>query len=376
MATAKISNEQLREELANGMTNKAIAEKYGMNIRNVELRRSKLAKQGEGHGRDVSNLIPQGYAVKGVSSLIGADGEIKQQWVKSDIDKEKQEEMMLQVIQAMTDELPREKPKPLSVSSFEDTLSLYPVFDLHIGAMAHHAECGENYSTDIAERILNSYFDYAVDKAPCSKKAVLLIGGDFLHSDGMEAVTPTSRHILDQDSRYHKLVYVAVRATRRAISRMLDKHAEVDVQIIPGNHDLSGMIWLRAAMAAFYMDEPRVNVDASPAALHVTQFGKTLLGYCHGHELKKPDTRLSTLARDHRKAFGESEYVYTHSGHYHHQTITESNLGIDESHGQLGCKDAYSANGGYRSYRQASVIIYSPKFGEIGRFTCRPEMFS
>ena len=376
MATAKITNEQLREELANGMTNKAIAEKYGMNIRNVELRRSKLAKMGEGHGRDVSNLIPQGYAVKGVSSLIGADGEIKQQWVKSDIDKEKQEEMMLQVIQALTDELPREKTKPLSTSSFEDTLSLYPVFDLHIGAMAHHAECGENYSTKIAERVLNDYFDYAVAKAPNSAKAVLLIGGDFLHSDSLEAVTPTSKHSLDQDSRYHKLVYVAVRATRRAISKMLEKHKEIEVQIIPGNHDLTGMIWLRAAMAAFYMDENRVNVDVSPAALHVTQFGKTLLGYCHGHELKKPDTRLSTLARDHRKAFGESEYVYTHSGHYHHQTITEGNLGIDESHGQLGAKDAYSANGGYRSYRQASVIIYSPKFGEIGRFTCRPEMFS
>ncbi|QAU04384.1 hypothetical protein [Escherichia phage vB_EcoS_IME542] len=376
MATAKITNEQLREELASGMTNKAIAEKYGMNIRNVELRRSKLAKAGDGHGRDVSNLIPQGYAVKGVSSLIGADGEIKQQWVKSDIDKEKQEEMMFQAIEALTDELPREKPRALRVGLWEDTLSLYPVFDMHIGAMAHHAECGENYSTEIAERVLNDYFDYAVAKAPCSKKAVLLIGGDFLHSDGLEAVTPTSHHVLDQDSRYHKLVYVAVRATRRAISRMLDKHKEVEVQIIPGNHDLSGMIWLRAAMAAFYMDEPRVNVDASPAALHVTQFGKTLLGYCHGHELRKPDTRLSTLARDHRKAFGESEYVYTHSGHYHHQTITEGNLGIDESHGQLGAKDAYSANGGYRSYRQASVIIYSPKFGEIGRFTCRPEMFS
>ena len=167
---------------------------------------------------------------------------------------------------------------------------------MHIGAMAHHAECGENYSTEIAERVLNQYFDYAVAKAPNSSKAVLLIGGDFLHSDGMEAVTPTSKHVLDQDSRYHKLVYVAVRATRRAISKMLDKHKEIEVQIIPGNHDLSGMIWLRAAMAAFYMDEPRVNVDASPAALHVTQFGKTLLGYCHGLTL---DSQLlqETIAR-------------------------------------------------------------------------------
>ncbi|WRH07504.1 hypothetical protein [Escherichia phage phiA2-1] len=377
MAVAKISNEQLTEELRNGLTNKAIAEKYGMNIRNVELRRSKLAKSGLfGHGNEgIKKLVPDGYMVKGTSTMIDAEGREKLRWVKTSIDSEKQEEMLQQIVQALTDEVPREAPKPLSESSYEDTLSLYPVFDMHIGAMAHHAECGENYSTEIAERVLNQYFDYAVAKAPNSSKAVLLIGGDFLHSDSLEAVTPTSRHSLDQDSRYHKLVYVAVRSTRRAISRMLDKHKEIEVQIIPGNHDLSGMIWLRAAMAAFYMDEPRVNVDASPAALHVTHFGKTLLGYCHGHELRKPDTRLSTLARDHRKAFGSAEYVYTHSGHYHHQTVTEGNLGIDESHGQLGCKDAYSANGGYRSYRQASVIIYSPEYGEVGRFTCRPEMF-
>lgn len=376
MAIQKITDEQFIAEREAGKTLRQIAQEYGMNIRTVEQRSSNLARKGHGHGnKAVSKYVPDGFMVKATSTMIDAEGNEKIRWIKTDQDKERQAEMMQAAIQALTDELPREKAKELKVGSYENTLSLYPVFDLHIGAMAHHAECGENYSTEIAERILNDYFDYAVAKAPNSKKAVLLIGGDFLHSDGLEAVTPTSRHCLDQDSRYHKLVYVAVRATRRAVSRMLDKHEDVEVQIIPGNHDLSGMIWLRAAMAAFYMDEPRVSVDASPAALHVTKFGKTLLGYCHGHELKKPETRLSTLARDHRKAFGDAEYVYTHSGHFHHQTVTEGNLGIDESHGQLGAKDAYSANGGYRSYRQASVIIYSPDHGEIGRFTCRPEMF-
>ena len=43
-------------------------------------------------------------------------------------------------------------------------------------------------------------------------------------------------------------------------------------------------------------------------------------------------------------------------------------------HGQLGAKDAYAARGGWRSYRQAAVILYSKEYGEVGRFIYRPNM--
>ncbi|AHI60591.1 DNA repair exonuclease [Escherichia phage vB_EcoS_AHP42] len=377
MAIAKITNEELKQELANGMTNKAIAEKYGMNIRNVELRRSKLAKAGDGHGRDVSNLIPQGYMVKGVSSLVDNDGNVKLQWVKSSIDAEKLEEMMNQAREAFSSELPKEKAvKSEGLNFDEDTLAMYPVFDLHIGAMAHKHECGENYDTATAEKVMNDYFDYAVQKSPNSKNAVLVLGGDLLHYDSLEAKTPASGHILDSDSRYAKIVYVCIRAVRRAIRNMLSKHENVEVKVISGNHDESGMVWLRAALAAFYEEEPRVSIDVSPAAMMVTKFGSTMLGFTHGHQMRKADTRLSVMATDWRRDFGLSDYVYTHSGHWHSQKITETNLGIDEVHGQLGSPDAYSANGGWRSQRQAAVIIYHKEFGEVGRFICRPEMFN
>ncbi|QAX92081.1 hypothetical protein vBSsoS008_074 [Shigella phage vB_SsoS_008] len=98
------------------------------------------------------------------------------------------------------------------------------------------------------------------------------------------------------------------------------------------------------------------------------------MGYTHGHPMRKADTRLSAMATDFRADFGESKYVYTHSGHWHSQKITETNLGIDEVHGQLGAKDAYAANGGWSSQRQAAVIVYDKQFGEIGRFIYRPEM--
>lgn len=375
MATQKISDEKFIEEREKGLTLKQIAEKYGMNVRTVEARSGKLAKRGHGHGSaHVSKHIPEGFMVKGTSTMIRPDGEEIVRWVKSAVDQEKLQEMLNAAAEAFASEIEPVSAVPEVEQDYSDTLALYPVFDLHIGALAHKHESGENYSTDLAEKTMNQFFDYAVKSSPNSRRAVLLIGGDFLHSDGLDAVTPASGHVLDQDSRYAKLVYVAIRSVRRSVKQMLEKHQQVDVEIIEGNHDQASMVCLRAAMAAFYEDEPRVKVNVSPSIMHVIEFGKTLLGFTHGHTMKKADTRLSALAVDHSEAWGRSKYRYTHSGHFHHQTVTELSLGIDEVHGALAAKDAYAARGGWRSYRQAAVIIYSPEFGEIGRHVYKPGM--
>lgn len=377
MAIQKITDEQFIAERESGKTLRQIAQEYGMNIRTVEQRSSNLAKKGYFHGDLPANkFVPDGFAVKGTSTMVRANGETVISWIKTDQDREKLAAMMNAAIEAFCEEIPSAAPQPILGEPHydENLLALYPVFDLHIGAMAHKHECGENYSTDISEKVLKNFFDYSVGVSPNAKKAVLLIGGDFLHSDGLDAVTPASGHVLDQDSRYAKLVHVAIRSVRRAVAKMLDKHEEVEIQIIEGNHDQAGMIWLRAAMAAYFEDESRVKVDVSPMILHRTKWGKTLLGYTHGHTMKKADTRLAAMATDFREEFGSSKYIYTHSGHWHHQTITEGTLGIDEVHGQLGAKDAYAARGGWRSYRQAAVIVYSKEFGEVGRFVYRPEM--
>jgi metallophosphoesterase superfamily enzyme len=371
MSLKKITDEQLIAEREAGLKLREIAEKYGMSLRQVEHRHSKLAKRGE-----ISTIGSPGFAVIGESKLVDKNGNTKLTWIKTHKDKDQLEAIMQAAMAAFSDELPRLEPQPEKITDYSKTLALYPIFDIHIGAMAHKHESGENYDTATAEKIMNEFFDYAVDKAPNSEKAVLLIGGDMIHSDGLEAVTPASGHVLDQDSRYAKLVYVAIRATRRAVSRMLEKHKEVELQIIEGNHDQSGMIWLRAAMAAAYENEPRVKVDVSPRVVHHTQYGKTFLAYHHGHTVRKPETLLMMCAADWREDFGNSNSMYAHVGHWHHQTVTETSLGIVEVHSTMAAKDAYAARGGWRSRRRAAVIIYDKEYGEIGRFMFYPEMIA
>ncbi|QHR70428.1 DNA repair exonuclease [Escherichia phage egaa] len=369
MNQIKITDEQFINERKQGKTYKQIANEYGMNVRSIERRAARLAKQGK-----VTTIGSPGFGVTGESKLIDQDGNVVMTWIKTSKDREQLEALMQAAMDAFSEEVPRLDPQPESQKDYSETLSLYPIFDMHLGAMAHKHECGENWDTATAERVMNNFIDYSIQCAPDSEKAVLLIGGDMLHSDGLEAVTPASGHVLDQDSRYAKLVYVAIRSVRRAITKLLSKHKNVEIQIIEGNHDQSGMIWLRAAMAAAYENEPRVHVDVSPRVVHHTQYGKTFLAYHHGHTIRKPETLLMMCAADWREDFGNSKMMYAHVGHWHHQTVTETSLGIVEVHSTMAAKDAYAARGGWRSRRRAAVIVYDKEYGEVGRFMHYPEM--
>lgn len=369
MKQIKITDEQFINERKQGKTYKQIANEYGMNVRSIERRAARLAKQGK-----ITTIGSPGFGVTGESKLIDKDGNVVMTWIKTSKDREQLEALMQAAMDAFSEEVPRLDPQPESQKDYSETLSLYPIFDMHLGAMAHKHECGENWDTATAERVMNNFIDYSIQCAPDSEKAVLLIGGDMLHSDGLEAVTPASGHVLDQDSRYAKLVYVAIRSVRRAITKLLSKHKNVEIQIIEGNHDQSGMIWLRAAMAAAYENEPRVHVDVSPRVVHHTQYGKTFLAYHHGHTIRKPETLLMMCAADWREDFGNSKMMYAHVGHWHHQTVTETSLGIVEVHSTMAAKDAYAARGGWRSRRRAAVIVYDKEYGEVGRFMHYPEM--
>lgn len=374
MAVAKISNEQLTEELRNGLTNKAIAEKYGMNIRNVELRRSKLAKSGVGHGRDVSNLIPEGYAVKGVSSLIGADGEIKQQWVKSDIDKEKQEQLMIAVIEELKKELPKyEVINHSGEITNSDILNLYTITDHHIGMLACAEEGGDNYDTKIAEKLALDWFNSAVAMSPNSDECIINFLGDEAHYDSMKAVTPMSGHILSADTRLFRMIRTQIKLIKAAVSMCLSKHKNVKLMICEGNHNPVSSLWLREMFHEVFIDNGRVEVNREVSPYYAYEFGDVMIAMHHGHCANFSRVESAIIGK-YREMFGKSKFAYCHLGHLHHRAVKETNLMIIEQHQTLAAKDEYSSKGGYFSGRSANVITYHKKYGEVSRVSIPVEM--
>lgn len=374
MAQKKITDEQLQEELNAGMKNIDIARKYGISDRVIRIRKAKLAKKGVGHGRDVSHLVPDGYKIKGTSSLVDGFGNTKLQWVKTDTDAERQVELMKAVIEGMKSEITPVVPvKAVRTKRDDKLLNLYTVSDFHLGMLAWADESGDDWDMKIAEDLFSRWFDAAFQKAPDAGTGVINLLGDFAHFDSLVAVTPASGHALDADTRYQKLVRYMIRMVRRVVGMALVKHKNVRLLIVQGNHDESGMIWLAEMFSTLYDNEPRVFVDTSPDVYKMVQHGKTTLFFHHGHKARFDAIEPVMIAKF-RKAFGESVYSYAHVGHLHHQKIVESRNMIVEQHRTLAAKDAYASRGGWMSGRSANVITYSAEYGEVARLTISPEM--
>lgn len=328
-------------------------------------------RQVREHGEQFE--VPAGHSTKGVSALVDADGRVIQAWHKTSQDAELQTAALAATIAALKEDLPRVTMMLPPASVEEDLLNQFIVTDSHFGMLAHREETGADYDLKLAERLLLDWFAAAVAGAPQAHTAILAQLGDLMHHDSLESVTPAHRHVLDADSRLHKVVRVVIRTIRRIIDMLLQKHRHVHVIMASGNHDPASSVWVRELLAAIYENEPRVTIDTSPSLYYAYEWGGTALFFHHGHK-RGVNNVDATLAGMFKEIFGRSSYAFAHVGHLHSDEGRKSALMYVERHETLAAPDAYAAGGGWLSGRSAKVITYSRRYGEVGRATLRPEM--
>ena len=353
------------------------AKEFGVSFqtisKSIQDLRKKAALRGYSPQHDMQHTVPDPFLVRGVSTYYNKDGKPSGQWVKSKLDEDKREAMMREAIEAMKEEIPRVsimQPPPLGNDAL---LNCYVITDYHMGMLAWREEAGQDWDIKIAEDLLIKWFAQAIAQSPDSNSAVFAQLSDFLHFDGMDAVTPASKHLLDADTRFAKLVRTAIRVLRTVIDMLLSKHQHLHIIMADANHDPVSQIWLREWFAALYENEPRVTVDRSPSPYNAYEFGKTALFFHHGH--KRKVTNVSEVfAAQFREMFGRTKYAYAHMGHLHSVDVKENNLMIVEQHRTLAAADAYAARGGWLSGRDAKVITYHKKYGEVSRLTINSDM--
>lgn len=341
---------------------KAIAKEIGCAESTVRLN---LQAAGEKYGNAIGPPVP------GATTLYKGDGDVVLQWVRG---PDELEQRIRDAFAALKETIPKASPTARTKANrSQDLMNVHVLTDFHLGAKSWHEESGEDWDLAIAEDLLARWFTCAIENAPPAAVGVLAQLGDFLHWDGYDAVTPASKHLLDADTRFQKLVRVAIRATRRIVQQMLHKYDRVHLIMADANHDPAGAAWLREMFAAFYDDEPRITVDNSADTYYCLEFGQTSLFFHHGHK-RKPSAVDDVFVAKFRGVFGRTKYSYAHMGHMHHDFKLETNLMTVEQHRTMAAKDAYAARGGWMAGRGASVITYSNRFGEVGRQVYTPEM--
>ena len=248
-----------------------------------------------------------------------------------------------------------------------DLLSVYPIADQHHGMMAWSHESGEDYDIQIGSERLRACMRDLVAQSPPSGQAIILNLGDWTHQNDHKQVTPGSGHQLDLDSRYFKVLKTGVQLMLDCIDLALQRHAQVLVRNLPGNHDPDAAFALTLALSAFYDGHDRVTIDEDPSDFFFYRHGRTLIGANHGHKIKKPQDMAMLLASMRREDWGATDFRHWYFGHIHHETAKEVGGVRCESFQTLAARDAYTASHGYVAGNSLTSITHHIEDGEIGR---------
>ena len=335
--------------------------------------KNKAAKAGYAPEYNFTRPVPNSFVAKGVSTYYNKEGKPTGQWVKASLSQQALADALRETVDGFKDEIPPVVSIAAPAASEEQLCNLYTFTDYHLGMLAWHQEGGSDWSVSIAEKTIIAALAQMVNQSPNAHTAVLNIQGDFLHTDGKMPVTPTSKHVLDADSRFPKIRRAAIRIIRSLMNICLQRHQDVHLIIAEGNHDEESSGWLADMFAVHYEEEPRVTVNDSVLPFYVFEWGKIMLGVHHGHKVKNENLPL-LFAAQFPEEWGRTKHREIHCGHRHHRDEKEYNGVVVVQHPTLAARDAYAARGGWIADRAAWAITYHKKYGAVGRVMVTTEM--
>ena len=372
--------EIIQAVLEHGSANKA-AKAMGANRRWIDetvLRvKGHAARQGWGPEYDLSHEIAPGQILRGASTLYGADGQVKVQWVKTQADKEAQLQMMADFVESLVVEM-RETKAPLIPSppapNCDDLASFFVVGDAHIGMRAWgHSTGGDDHDTKIGINDLNNAFRHLIAAAPPSETGYLINLGDWFHANDATNRTQASGAQLDVDGRLNYVLKAAKTLVANVVTLMLAKFPKVVVVNARGNHDPDAAVYFNEIVDARWHHEPRVSVVPNSGKFVYIQHGRAFIGIHHGDRIKRSQI-YEAITRDKRQELGESDFVYFWTGHIHHKTAEEIGICLFESFGILPPADQWHSDSGYGANREMQSIIMSKTDGIVARNVCGIKM--
>lgn len=341
----------------------------------------RAARSGWSPDHDLKHPIPAGYFIKGVSTyygvrrdedgnaLVGADGEVVQeqrgQWVKTQVDPDHKLAMLFDALQGIADPMRGLSDVVAAPTQADpDLMCVYPIGDPHIGMYSWAEETGADFDLVIAERNILRGMQLVTAAAPPAEVGVVALMGDNQHSDNLQNRTMRSGHPLDVDTRWPKVYRVGVRTWRAAIDIAKRRHKRVIVVVVVGNHDDHVAYTLKVVLDAFYENDPRVQVELSPAAHQYLVHGRCMLGFNHGH-MSKPEQLKDDMSA--QPEWSATRWRHYYCGHIHHERVIEKGGVVIEYVRTLAPRDANAAAVGYRSDRDLRCDVWHANRGLITR---------
>ena len=248
------------------------------------------------------------------------------------------------------------------------------IADHHFAKLAWDMETGDSYDIKIAKKYyIDAIKDLLAKASHLNIEKILMpIGNDLFNFDGIRNET-TSGTPQDSDSRWTK-VFRVVSETLIEVIDICRQVADVDVIIVPGNHDRATCFYLGEFLYAWYRLDKHVKIDNSPTLRKYYQYGSTLIGLTHGSEEKHSNLPL-LMSREAKESWATSDFYEYQIGHWHRKKSTEYVSG-DTYNGvqvrvlpSLSGTDAWHYSKGYvKGLKSALGIVYDLKEGLVAEF--------
>ena len=273
---------------------------------------------------------------------------------------------ILERIRDAFDDLPPVPEIPAPNHKATDLITAYLISDAHLGLMAWGRETGEDYDTQKGAKRLVNWIGQAIGASPPAEHAVILSNGDLTHADDQTNQTPRSKHALDVDTRHFKTLDTTISAINISVELALRKHKNVEVVILPGNHDMTAYMAVLFAVAERWRENPRVKVDRSPNEFFAKTFGKVMLAAHHGDKAKA-ERLVLFLADEYPEMWGQTRHRYLFTGHLHHHKSADIGGVQWEQLRAVAARDAYAHSHAYTARAQLQSVTYHKDKGEVGR---------
>jgi len=261
--------------------------------------------------------------------------------------------------------IPAFRPNPVADTN-SGFLTVYPLYDMHLGMMAWARETrGQDYDLALAKQDLITGIEAIAKRAPQSDTALVILGGDTLHVNDHFNETPGSKHHMDADGRFEKIVDVAIEAISHAIEYLADRHALVHVVILRGNHDETSHIVLKAALRQRYRLASGISFPTvsgwDKSEIYWFQHGNSLIVAHHGD--KMPPQRLAMIAADQCPFWSSSKRRVILTGHLHSMKVQDFPGVTHFTLRAFAPADAYGATFG--GVRGLSAMTFCDKKGLV-----------
>lgn len=277
---------------------------------------------------------------------------------------------------------PLTRPARVSELEEEPMLAVLALMDPHFAMLAWGKETGEDYDLKIAQ---TSYLDVArrgldVAGAYDLDRILYLVGNDLGHVDGMGIDAKGNRRggattkgtTQDVDSRLGKL-YTAIRRATVEVADYASQLAPVDLLVVPGNHDGETMYHMGETLAAWYRNDPNVNVIYSPMKRKYYGWERCALMFTHGEELRRKRDNLAMIMATEcpapiwtaseggaREIITGHNHVNLQGGYYPTAEADESRQIRTRSLPGLTPEDAWHFEEGYKHRRAGTLLMYRP----------------